>query len=107
MFTRIDQIIAHTNKLGSHFFSEENCKFWSTKVYEDLRQLENNKYMFLTSEKPKSFYGSRKRRIYYIRTVDFHGNDYYFETIAKLDSLSKARRRFNWHLEKIVNEQNE
>ena len=71
-----------TEGKSPYFFSPDTMKFFNSKVYKDVKRVDNG-YLFLTSE----VFGNDSRH-YAVRFIDLKGS---IKTIEKYHSLKDAK----------------
>ena len=102
-FDRIEQIEGLNAALGYYFFSPDTMRWFNSKVYDDIYQVENQGVAFITSERD-SYLDRQPTKLYTVRIMRLNGQIdslsefQQFRTLAQARAFIKEYQKFNHSL---------
>jgi hypothetical protein len=89
-FTRIEEIEGLNAALGYYFFSPDTMRWFNSKVYDDVRQIEGQGVAFITSERD-SYLDRQPTRLFTVRIMTLDGRIKELSEFQQFNTLRQAR----------------
>jgi hypothetical protein len=89
-FDRIEQIEGLNAAMGDYFFSPDTMRWFNSKVYDDIYQVENQGVCFITSERD-DYLDRQPTRLYTVRIMRLNGRIDSLSEFQQFRTLAQAR----------------
>ena len=93
-FDHIEQVTGLDAALGHFFFSPDTMRWFNSKVYDDLVQVDGQGVGFITSERD-DYLDRQPTRLFTVRIMRFDGRIDKLSEFQQFKSLRQARKYLN------------